>query len=314
MKKISIVIPVYFNEKNLLPLYNDLKEKVLTKLIDLDYEIVFVDDGSKDDSYAVMQELAKLDDKIVLIKLARNFGEHPATLAGLSKCTGDFAVRKAADLQEPSEIILDMIKKYNEGNKVVLAVRKSRQDKWHEKLMSALYTQTIKKFALKNMPDGGVDSYLIDRQVIDFLKNLNQNNLPLTELILWSGYEFAPVYYDRQKRTIGKSRWTLSKKIKMTFDSLLGFSYIPIRFITSVGFLAFLVSIIWTIVLSIQKLTGNITIDGYTSIIILVLISFGITMLSLGILGEYVWRALDAAKNTPPFIIDTIKKGKDEQN
>lgn len=309
MKKISIVIPVYYNAENLLPLYNDLKEKVLTKLNNLDYEIVLVDDGSKDNSYAVMQEIAKLDSKIVLIKLARNFGEHAATLAGLSKCTGDFAVRKAADLQEPSELILEMIEKYNEGNKVVLALRKSRNDKWHEKFLSNIYTNTIQKFALKNMPEGGVDSYLIDRQVIDFLKNLNQNNLPLTELILWSGYEYASVYYDRQKRTIGKSRWTLSKKIKMTFDSLLGFSYIPIRFITSVGFFAFLISVIWAFVLIIQKITGNITIDGYTSIIILLLVSFGIIMLSIGIVGEYVWRALDAAKHTPPFIIDTIKKG-----
>ena len=131
MKKLSIVIPVYFNEGNLLPLYTDLKEKVLTKLkdIDIDYEIVMVDDGSKDNSYQEMQNLAKIDSKIVLVKLARNFGEHPATLAGLSVCTGDFAVRKAADLQEPSEMILEMIEKYMEGNKVVLALRKDRNDK-----------------------------------------------------------------------------------------------------------------------------------------------------------------------------------------
>lgn len=315
MKKLSIVIPVYFNEGNLLPLYTDLKEKVLTKLkdIDIDYEIVMVDDGSKDNSYQEMQNLAKIDNKIVLVKLARNFGEHPATLAGLSVCTGDFAVRKAADLQEPSEMILEMIEKYMEGNKVVLALRKDRNDKWHEKMTSNLYTKLIKKFVLKNMPDGGVDSYLIDRQVIDFLKNLNQNNAPLTELILWSGYEYASVFYERQKRTIGKSRWTLSKKIKMTFDTLLGFSYTPVRLMTITGVLAFIASIIWIIILIIWKMIGNITIDGYTSIIILILAAFGIIMLSIGILGEYVWRALDAAKRTPIYLIDELKRGdKDE--
>ena len=311
MKKLSIVIPVYFNEGNLLPLYTDLKEKVLTKLkdIDIDYEIVMVDDGSKDNSYQEMQNLAKIDSKIVLVKLARNFGEHPATLAGLSVCTGDFAVRKAADLQEPSEMILEMIEKYMEGNKVVLALRKDRNDKWHEKMTSNLYTKLIKKFVLKNMPDGGVDSYLIDRQVIDFLKNLNQNNAPLTELILWSGYEYASVFYERQKRTIGKSRWTLSKKIKMTFDTLLGFSYTPVRLMTITGVIAFISSIIWIIVLIIWKMIGNITIDGYTSIIILILAAFGIIMLSIGILGEYVWRALDAAKHTPIYLIDELKRG-----
>ena len=114
MKKISIVVPVYYNQDNLLPLYADLKEKVLTKLPEgIEYELIFVDDGSKDKSYEVMKNLAKLDENIKTIRLSRNFGEHSALLAGLSQCTGDCAVRKAADLQEPSEMILDMIKKYN---------------------------------------------------------------------------------------------------------------------------------------------------------------------------------------------------------
>ena len=309
MKKISIIIPVCNSENNLLPLYSDLKEKVLGKLtkFKLDYEIVMIDDGSKDSSYQVMNDLAKIDKKIIAVKLARNFGEHAATLAGLSVCTGDFAVRKAADLQEPSEMILEMIEKYNDGNKVVLALRKSRHDKLTDIITSKLYAKIIQKLALKNMPDNGVDSYLIDRQVIDFLVNLNQNNAPLTELILWSGYEYASVYYDRAERKIGKSSWTLSKKIKMSFDSLFGFSYVPIRFITGVGFLMFFVTMIWGFVLLIRKIIGNITIPGYTSTIIVVLFAFGIIMLSIGIIGEYVWRALDAAKRNPVFIIESVK-------
>lgn len=308
MKKISIVIPVCNSENNLLPLYSDLKEKVIEKLTNfkLDYEIVMIDDGSKDSSYQVMRDLAKIDKKIIAVKLARNFGEHAATLAGLSVCTGDFAVRKAADLQEPSEMILEMINKYNDGSKVVLALRKSRHDKLIDRLTSKLYAKIIQKLALKNMPDNGVDSYLIDRQVIDFLVNLNQNNAPLTELILWSGYDYASVYYDRAERKIGKSSWTLSKKIKMSFDSLFGFSYVPIRFITGVGFLMFFITMIWGFVLLIRKIIGNITIPGYTSTIIVVLFAFGIIMLSIGIIGEYVWRALDAAKGNPVFIIESV--------
>ena len=145
MKKISIIVPVYFNQDNLLPLYNDIKDKVINKLNNLDYEIVFVDDGSKDNSFNVMKELKKIDDKIVLVKLSRNFGEHSAILAGLSKCTGDFAVRKAADLQEPSEMILDMIEKYNEGNKVVLAVRADRDEPAMQKAFSSLYDGAFPK-------------------------------------------------------------------------------------------------------------------------------------------------------------------------
>ena len=158
MKKISIIVPVYYNQDNLLPLYADLKEKVLSK-INIEYELIFVDDGSKDKSYEVMKNLAKLDENIKTIRLSRNFGEHSALLAGLSQCTGDCAVRKAADLQEPSEVILDMMKKYEEGNKVVLAVRADREEPIVQKAFSNLYAFLMRKLALHNMPKGGFDSF-----------------------------------------------------------------------------------------------------------------------------------------------------------
>ncbi|MFQ9510665.1 MAG: glycosyltransferase family 2 protein [Lachnospiraceae bacterium] len=303
MKKLSIIIPVYFNEDNLFPLYKDLSRKVLDEL-PCDYEIVFVDDGSKDQSYEKMEQLAAIDDHIRTVKLSRNFGEHAAVLAGLSVCTGDCAVRKAADLQEPSEMILDMFRKYLEGYKVVMAVRSDREDPWHQKLFSNLYAAFIRKMALPTMPKGGVDTFFIDRQVIDLLVDLKESNAPVTEQILWSGFPTGYVSYVRRKREVGKSRWTLMKKIKMTFDSLLGFSYVPVRCITTIGFLAFFGSILWMVVLIIEKLNGTITIDGYASLSIMILMSFGIIMFSMGILGEYIWRALDAAKKSPPFIID----------
>lgn len=166
--KLSIVIPVYFNHDNLLPLYNDLREKVLCKL-DCDYEILMVDDGSKDKSYDVICELARLDTHIIPLKLSRNFGEHAAILAGLSRCSGDCAVRKAADLQEPSELILSMLEKYRDGNKVVLATRADREEPLTQKAVSSLYAYIMKEVALPTMPKGGFDSFLIDRQIIDLL-------------------------------------------------------------------------------------------------------------------------------------------------
>lgn len=309
MNKLSIIVPVYYNEENLLPLYNDLKEKVTSKL-NCDYEIVFVDDGSKDNSYAVMKELKKLDDKIVLVKLSRNFGEHAAILAGLSKCTGDCAVRKAADLQEPSEMILDMLEKYKEGNKVVLAVRADRDEPASQKMFSNLYAYLMRKFAIPTYPKGGFDSFLIDRQIIDLLVEMKEKNTSLMGQVVWSGFKTATVPYTRLKREIGKSRWTLSKKIKLVFDSLLGFSYFPIKFITGVGFVSFAISVIWLIVVLIQKIIGVIDMEGYTSLLILLLMSFGIIMLSIGILGEYIWRMFDATRNRPPFIIDEQKDEK----
>lgn len=312
IRKLSIVIPVYFNEKNLLPLYADLSEKVLQKL-DCAYELVLVDDGSKDDSYAVMQQLKKLDGHIKLVRLSRNFGFHAAILAGLSVCTGDCAAMKAADLQEPSELLLDMMAKYEEGNKVVLAVREDREESFSQKAFAGLYYTLMQRLALRNMPKGGFDCFLIDRQVVDVLVGMNEKNTSLMGQILWSGFQTANVYYVRQKRTIGRSRWTLSKKIKLVMDSLLGFSYFPIRFISTLGVLAFIGSIGWLIYVLVAKLLGNIPVQGYTTLMILLLMGFGILMLSMGILGEYMWRMFDATRNRPPYIIDVIEKTEEEE-
>lgn len=286
MKKLSIVIPVYFNEENLLELYTDIKERVLGELpkYNLDYELIFVDDGSKDKSYEIMKNLAKIDEKIILIKLSRNFGEHSAILAGLSKSTGDFAVRKAADLQEPSTLIIDMVKKYNEGNKVVLATREDRQEPFIQKALSSLYAFMMRKFALPNMPKGGFDSFLIDRDVIDVIVDMKEKNTSLMSQILWSGFKTDTVPYTRLKREKGKSKWTFSKKIKLTIDSLLGFSYIPIRLISIIGLLFSLTSFVGLLIVLYRKIVGAIDVEGYTSLLILMLFGFGIVMFSLGIL------------------------------
>ena len=309
MEKLSIIVPVYYNEENLRPLYADLKEKVLD-VLDCDYEIVMVNDGSKDGSYEVMQELAKADKRIKLVNLARNFGEHLATLAGFAECTGDVAVRKAADLQEPSEIILEMLEKYRAGAKVVLAVRKDRDEPISQKLFSKIYCWMMRKFALANMPKGGFDTYMISRQVIDILVQIGEKNAPLTEQVLWSGFESEKVYYVRRKREIGKSGWTLSKKIKLTVDSLISFSYFPIRCVTVVGGVSIIGSLIWAVVLFIQWVIGYITVEGYTTTILLILLAFGVIMLTLGILGEYIWRILDEVRNRPPYIVDEVKEYK----
>lgn len=313
MKKISIIVPVYYNQDNLLPLYADLKEKVLSK-INIEYELIFVDDGSKDKSYEVMKNLAKLDENIKTIRLSRNFGEHSALLAGLSQCTGDCAVRKAADLQEPSEVILDMMKKYEEGNKAVLAVRADREEPITQKAFSNLYAFLMRKLALHNMPKGGFDTFLIDRQIIDLLVKMQEKNTSLMSQILWAGFETATVPYIRKKREIGKSRWTLSKKIKLAYDSLLSFSYFPIKMITSVGFLSFLISLILLVVIIGKKFAGIIDVEGYTSIIMIILMGFGIIMLSIGVLGEYLWRTYDAARSRPPYIIEKVEKGDKSEN
>lgn len=312
MKTLSIVIPVYYNEGSLIPLYDDLKERVFSKLpeYDFDYELVMVDDGSGDNSYEVMKELAKRDEKIVTVHLSRNFGSHAAILAGLAHCMGDCAAMKAADLQEPSEMILTMLDEYKNGYNVILAVREDREEGFFQKLFANSYYAVVRRFALPNMPKGGFDCFLIDRKVVDVLNLMEEKNTTLMGQILWSGFKTKEIGYVRLKREIGKSRWTLKKKIKLFMDSLFGFSYFPIQFISSVGFVMFFASVIWALVILISKLTGNIDVGGYTALSLIMLAGFGTLLISIGVIGQYIWRMFDATRKRPPYIVEESSREK----
>lgn len=310
MSKISIVVPVYYNSDTLMMLYEDMKEKILGKLGD--YELVFVDDGSGDNSWEIMNEIKELDGNTKCVRLSRNFGEHAALLAGLSVCTGDCAVTKQADLQEDSEIILEMYESWKKGNKVVLAVRAQRDENPVKKFFAHLYYVIIHKLVNERMPVGGCDCYLLDRQVINVLEMLDEKNSSLTLQVLWAGFQTDQVYFHRKDREVGKSRWTLSKKIKLAMDSMLSFSYFPIRFMSTVGILFFIVSVIMAIEVIVEKVTVGTPILGWASLMCVVLFSFGCMMLMMGILGEYVWRALDASRNRPPYLIDEIREAESE--
>lgn len=305
--KISIVIPVYYNEDNLRPLYEDIKEKIIDT-IDYEYEIVLVNDGSRDNSYSVMEELASKDSNIKIISLSRNFGSHAAILCGLSKCTGDCAIVKAADLQEPTELVLQMVDSWKKGNNVVLAVREGRDESKQQTLFANLYYWMVRKTALPSMPKGGFDVYLLDRKVINVLMALDEKNSALTGQILWSGFKTDKVYYTRLAREIGTSRWTLRKKIRLVSDTLFSFSTLPIKAVTLIGTLSFFGSLIWAVLVFIFKLVGMIDVSGWTTLFIFNLFSFGVIMLTLGILGEYLWRTFDASRNRPPYIIEDENK------
>lgn len=301
--KASLVIPVYYNEKNLNPLYEDISKK-LYPAKDIEWEIVLVNDGSKDNSYEVMKELAKKDKRIKIISLSRNFGSHAAVLCGLANCTGDCAVVKAADLQEPTELVLEMIESWRAGNNVVLAVREGREEKASQTFFSNMYYRMVRKFALPEMPKSGFDVYLVDRKVINVLKNLDESNSALTGQILWSGFKTDKVYYTRLERKIGKSTWTLKKKIKLVSDTLFSFSNLPITLVSLVGFFSCAGALLWALVVFIYKMLDKIEVSGWTTLFIFNLFSFGIIMLTLGILGEYLWRTFDSSRKRPTYIIE----------
>ena len=305
MSKISIVVPVYYNADTLPALYEDLQKKILKSIGE--YELVFVDDGSGDNSWEVMNQIREKDSHTVCVKLSRNFGEHAALLAGLSVCTGDCAVTKQADLQEDSVIIAEMYESWKRGNKVVLALREKREENPLYVFFANIYYSLIRQLVNKNMPRGGCDCYLIDRQVIEVLEKLDEKNSSLTLQVLWAGFKTDHVYFVRQERETGKSRWTMGKRIKLIMDSVMSFSYFPLRFMTFLGVGFDLMAFLLLVSVFVEKFTKGTPVAGWPSLMCVVLLASGLIMSMLGILGEYIWRTLDAARSRPPFIIDQVQ-------
>ena len=299
---LSIIVPVYYNEDTLEALYDDLKAKVLS-LIE-NYELIFVNDGSKDSSWEILKKLKEKDKRIRCIKLSRNFGEHAAIYAGLTVCKGACAVTKQADLQEDSSIILQMYESWKKGNKVVLAARAARKENPVKVFFANRYYSMVRKMVNPDMPPGGCDCYLIDRKVIEVLKLMDEKNSSLTLQVMWAGFQTDVIYFVRQDREAGKSRWTLSKKIKLVMDSILSFSYTPLRLMMGVGFIFNLIALVLMISVFIEKFTNDVPIDGWASLMCVCLCGFGLIMIMLGLIGEYIWRTLDASRSRPVFIVE----------
>ena len=302
MSKLSIIIPVYYSEETLMDCYNDLQESALSKLDS--YEIILVDDGSGDNSYEVCKEIAGLDENVRVLKLSRNFGSHAACYAGLVACTGDCCTIKSADLQEPASLILDMHESWKQGNRVVLGVRAGREEGLSSRAFARVYYMLVNRFVSKKMPKSGFDCYLLDRRVIEALKLLDERNSAITLQILWSGFKTGIVDYTRLARQKGKSRWTLSKKVKLVLDSFVSFSAATIRFIEFLGLLFAVAACIWGSALIVLNLLGAIEVEGWTTLMVILLFSSGMIMLILGILGEYIWRILDVAQNRPVYFVE----------
>ena len=207
-------------------------------------------------------------------------------------------------MQEPTELILEMVNRWKDGFNVVLAVREGREESRQQTLFANLYYSMTRMTALPSMPKSGFDVYLIDRKVINILMVLDEKDSALTGQILWSGFRTDKVYYTRLARKIGTSKWTLKKKIRLVSDTLFSFSTLPIKMVLLVGTVSFCGSLLWAIIVLISKLVGLINVSGYTTLFIFNLFSFGVVMLTLGILGEYLWRIFDASRNRPPYIIE----------
>lgn len=304
-KTFSILVPIYFNELNIphtIPRLQAL-EKLLPQY---NLEFVFVDDGSKDNSLKLLLEHKQHDSRIKVVKLSKNYGSMQAIQAGLNYVTGDCVGIISADLQDPPELFTKMLTSWDEGKKVVMATRSDREEKLSQKLFSNTYYYLMDKFAIKGYPKGGFDFVLIDKQVVRELVKISEKNTNIMSLIFSLGYEQEFIPYIRKEREHGKSKWTFSKKVKLFVDSFVSFSYAPIRFMTAIGFIVAFLSFLYAIFTVIAFLSGVVDVQGWTSIVALITLLQGLTMMMFGIVGEYLWRILDETRKKPGYIVDEV--------
>lgn len=305
MSHVSIVVPVYHNAASLPDLLARF-QVLADQNADDTFEFVFVDDGSGDDSFDVLVRLGQEELRLRVVKLSRNFGSNPAIMAGLSQVTGDVIAVIAADLQDPPEMIHEMLGHWREGRKVVLAARKGRDDPGLTSFMADTFYKLFRRYAIKNMPERGFDFFLIDRQVCDLLNGIQENNAYLMGLILWLGFDPLVLHYDRREREerYGRSMWTFARKFKYFVDSFVAFSYFPVRAVSVVGVMVSTLGLLYAVFIIVTRVLFGVESEGWASLMVVLLVVSGVQMLMLGVLGEYIWRNLDETRKRPRFIIE----------
>jgi len=305
MKTISFIIPVYRNEGSLIPTYEQITALFITTLKGYDYEVVFIDDGSDDNSFQELMTLRKKDNKVNLIKLSRNFGQRSAVLCGLHHASGDAVVKMSADLQEPINSIPKMIQEWENDNEIVIYYRHQREDAIINRLFSNIFYNFI-RLTNPNVPKGGFDFFLIGRNALNHFNQIHYHNRFIQGDVLSLGFSVKYLPYKRLKRTIGKSQNTFSKRVKFFIDGILNASYLPIRFISFLGIIISLIGISLALFIIYNKLTNDAPYIGWASLMVLNLIIGGLIMFMLGIIGEYIWRIYDETKHRPNYVIDKI--------
>jgi dolichol-phosphate mannosyltransferase len=304
----SIVIPVYYNQGCLIPAFQALQDQVFAQQQDKTYEIVYVNDGSKDQS---MEELLKIyeehPDIVRIIDLTRNFGQVNALVAGFSYARGKCVVAMSADGQDPASIINDMLSAYfKEEYDVVICTRKGRDESIYRVITSRIFYVLIKKFVFPDMPDGGFDFTLMSRRALSVFIRNSKSHFFFQGQILWMGYKTKFIEYFRSARIAGESRWTFGKKITYLIDGIMAYSFIPIRFMSMTGIALACLGFLYALVVFFGKLLYGNPIEGWAPLMIVILVLGGFQSLMLGVIGEYLWRTLAQAQNRDMYIVDHV--------
>jgi glycosyltransferase involved in cell wall biosynthesis len=310
--KLSFVIPVFRNAGSIIQTYEKLTALLIP--LQIEPEFIFVNDGSDDNSIEELLALHDRDSGVKVISFSRNFGQVAAIIAGLKEVSGDAVVIMSADLQEPIELIDEMITKWEAGNEIVIGHRMDREDGFIANKASSIFYKLMKHVNPK-MPKGGFDFMLIGKKALLVLNQIDERNRFFQGDILWLGFNTAFIPYTRLKRTIGKSQWTLAKKLKYFIDGLLNTSYVPIRLMSLLGIGFSFFGFIYALIIAYSRFVHKTPFTGWAPIMILILIIGGLIMLMLGIIGEYVWRTYDETRKRPLYIIkDKFIKKNEEIN
>ena len=302
---LSIVVPC-FNEEEVIATTHEKLSAVLNDF-EMDYEIIYVDDGSKDRTYEILKDIHSNDDHVVLVKFSRNFGHQVAITAGADHVRGDAVVFIDSDLQDPPEVIPRMVEQWTKGYSVVYGQRKRREGETFFKLITAKYFyRTINSLAEIDIPLDTGDFRLLDRKALDALKQLPERDRFVRGLVTWLGFNQTPLEYERHERFAGTTKYPLKKMLKFAADGIFSFSLVPLKLATTAGFLASGLSLVGIIYALTLRLFTNIWVSGWTTLLIAVLFLGGIQLICLGIIGEYVGRAYFESKRRPLYLIDAV--------
>jgi len=298
--ELSVVIPAYNEEENLPTLYARLTATLAP--LGLDYEIVFVNDGSQDRTLALLRDLADRDPRVIVVDLARNFGHQVAISAGLDHSRGAAVIIMDADLQDPPEVLPQFIARWREGYDVVYAIREQRKEGPLKRAAYALFYRLLKRIAHIDIPLDAGDFCIMDRRVVDLLNGMPERNRFVRGIRTWVGFNQTGLAYERHARHAGKPKYTFKKLIYLALDGLISFSFVPLRMISLAGLAVSLLSILIAIAYTIQKLTIGLSPPGFATLVVAIFFLAGIQLITIGVIGEYVGRIFEEVKARPLYV------------
>ena len=313
MKKITILIPAY-NEEEALPILYERVSKIMNSMNKYDFELLFVNDGSKDKTVDIIKDLRKKDKRVCYVDFARNFGKEIAMKAGFDYATGDCLVILDADLQDPPELIPEMVKYWEEGYDDVYARRRSRKgEKWIKKFTSKMYYKVLQSLTRVPIQKDTGDFRLLDKRCVNALKKMGENGRNSKSLFSWIGYNKKEILYDRDPRIAGQTKWNYKKLIDLAIDGITSVTTSPLRISTYLSIPTFLALLIYFIYVIVKCIRLHVAIQAFQAIILLILFFSGIQIILIGIIGEYLGRIFNETKHRPLYLVNEYN-GEKESN